>query len=1217
MSEQPELIRDAEIQDPTQDRLGHVELTAGLLTLIAQTGTPANIALFGSWGSGKSGIGRLLRAEIENGYSNRMRFARFDAFKYAQNPLRRNFISVIASEIGSSNRAYGPDLYRSTTSSSVTFPALQLLRLIGVLIAVVLAILLAVSLIVALWAWLSDEPVWPQLVRAASLAVPSSLVPAGVVTAIVGLASKAFTSTHTSERAESDEEFEALFSALVREVWPKRKLVIFVDELDRCTPADVVETLDTIRTFFGIPGCVFIVAADQQVLEQAMTGKLRQATPLDDINPYYSAGSSYLDKVFQYQIAVPPLQTKSITRYAAELIEEREGLWRRVNARAVASILVPAHVRSPRRVKHLLNSFVLAFRLAEARAAAGQLDLDVAANAEALARVVCLQVEFPLFARDMVADPDLPSHVLGVHSKKEEYWTDHPGVSELVKKIATSYALNQRAAAAVVAAEDDQSDEVEQVEKSHTDQLLGYLERTNNVQGPYRDLLFLESSGARTTLPTASAMELETAAQNGSLTEVRRVLATFDEDQKVASLDYLAAGIRDAVGVEVPNFARAILASAEFTELTPDRAEAVLLEVEPILLRDDAVIDADTTTGAWRLAATAASDRGRMVAKRIVEQGFVHASNEQAVSALQHYALLDEESELVASILSDRILSAEIRLFLDQFVEIDEAQRVAMLRATEKELAQAIVAAFEAHSSWRKASEPPAASAGTRRSAAVAETEVGPEPFNPATSLEALSALGHKLDESETAMREQLVSILLHVDEKDARDATEILLDGLSAIRNPLAARVLKVMQRRRTPGWSRWTRPVVVDGLTEDPAAKRAVIDAARLLWTRLFQAESADTFEEYERGLSVVGHLLDDLSEADRRTVGADALPSARIAIDTASASEVRQQLAALRAYANAGLAAADDLRELQLLAILGSLEGDVAAVDVEEVDDAVREALDEFVRCSEGLASEALAADLERISAAVKDSTWLDSDSGVDLTAQILAVSSEFAIAHPELHLGAEEVTNIIAERTPVPSRLLQRWLGYTILDVGAVLGVLKPVLSQNPPAVIVAAFSTWVQKQPPPERFVVSEQFLGITEERRWADSVLHALRLSDLESQDLVGLLEQRYEAETTNEGRTYVLRVWACASPLGDAARRTLIEGILVPMLRLNQGAADNAISWAGRIAKPVPSGAKQALRGAVIQASERSGLTGKADRLLRELGLAPRPKPRIFSRRR
>ncbi|SDQ14128.1 KAP family P-loop domain-containing protein [Curtobacterium sp. UNCCL20] len=1217
MSEQPELIRDAEIQDPTQDRLGHVELTAGLLTLIAQTGTPANIALFGSWGSGKSGIGRLLRAEIENGYSKKMRFARFDAFKYAQNPLRRNFISVIASEIGSNDRAYGPDLYRSTTSSNVTFPALQLLRLVGVLIAVVLAILLAVSLIVAFWAWLSNEPVWPQLVRAASLAVPSSLVPAGVITAIVGLASKAFTSTHTSERAESDEEFEALFSALVGEVWPKRKLVIFVDELDRCTPSDVVETLDTIRTFFGVPGCVFIVAADQQVLEQAMTGKLRQATPLDDINPYYSAGSSYLDKVFQYQIAVPPLQTKSITRYAAELIEEREGLWQRVNARAVASILVPAHVRSPRRVKHLLNSFVLAFRLAEARAAAGQLDLDVAANAEALARVVCLQVEFPLFARDMVADPDLPSHVLGVRSKKEEYWTDRPGVSELVRKIATSYAMNERAAAAVVAAEDDQSDEVEQVEKSHTDQLLGYLERTNNVQGPYRDLLFLESSGARTTLPTASAMELETAAQNGSLMAVRRVLATFNEDQKVQGLDFLAAGIRDAVGVEVPNFARAILASAEFTELTPDRAEAVLLEVEPILVRDDAVIDAETTTGAWRLAATAASERGRMVAKRIVEQDFVHASDEQAVSALKHYALLDEESQLVASLISDRILDGNVRMFLDQFLEIEEAQRVMMLRTTEEDLAQAIVAAIQAHSSWRKASEPPAPPAGARRSPTVEETEIGPEPFDPAASLEALSAFGQKLDDSETAMREQLVSVLVRIDEQEARNTVEILLDGLKAIQNPLAARVLEAMQRRQTSEWSRWTRPVVVEGLTADPAAKRAVTDAARLLWTRLFRVDSADTFEEYERGVSVVAHLLDDLSDADRRAFGAAALPSARTANDAASASDLRKLLAALRLYSSAGLAAAGHLRKLHLSAILGSLEEDVAAVDIQEVDDAVREALDDFARYSEGVAGEGLTEDLGRISEAVKDSTWLDSDSGIDLIAQILALSPEFAIAHPVLHLGAEEVSSIIAERTPVPSQLLQRWLGYTLLDASAVLGVLKPVLSQNPPALIIAAFSAWVQKQPSTGRLAISEQFLGATEERRWEDSVLHALRLSDLESQDLIGLLEQRYEAETTNEGRTYLLRVWASASPLGDATRRTLIEGLLVPMLRLNQGAADNALSWAGRVAKPVPSGSKQALRGAVIQASERSGLTGKADRLLSELGLAPRPKPRLFSHRK
>jgi len=63
--------------------------------------------------------------------------------------------------------------------------------------------------------------------------------------------------------------------------------VIFVDELDRCAPHEVATTLETIKTFLEAKRCVFIVAADHQVLEQALRKQARQQTPHDITNPYY------------------------------------------------------------------------------------------------------------------------------------------------------------------------------------------------------------------------------------------------------------------------------------------------------------------------------------------------------------------------------------------------------------------------------------------------------------------------------------------------------------------------------------------------------------------------------------------------------------------------------------------------------------------------------------------------------------------------------------------------------------------------------------------------------------------------------------------------------------------------------------------------------------------------------------------------------------------
>jgi len=40
---------------------------------------------------GKTGIANLMREKLRE--HNGIKFARFDAFKYAENPLRRNFVS--------------------------------------------------------------------------------------------------------------------------------------------------------------------------------------------------------------------------------------------------------------------------------------------------------------------------------------------------------------------------------------------------------------------------------------------------------------------------------------------------------------------------------------------------------------------------------------------------------------------------------------------------------------------------------------------------------------------------------------------------------------------------------------------------------------------------------------------------------------------------------------------------------------------------------------------------------------------------------------------------------------------------------------------------------------------------------------------------------------------------------------------------------------------
>ena len=51
------MIEDREVREGADDRLQHGQIGQQLADLAMSVPTPSNIALYGAWGSGKSGVG--------------------------------------------------------------------------------------------------------------------------------------------------------------------------------------------------------------------------------------------------------------------------------------------------------------------------------------------------------------------------------------------------------------------------------------------------------------------------------------------------------------------------------------------------------------------------------------------------------------------------------------------------------------------------------------------------------------------------------------------------------------------------------------------------------------------------------------------------------------------------------------------------------------------------------------------------------------------------------------------------------------------------------------------------------------------------------------------------------------------------------------------------------------------------------------------------------
>lgn len=1211
MSPRPELIADAEITTAQDDALGHEQFTEELLQLIRQARTPSNVALYGPWGAGKSGIGHLLAAEITARYDKEIAFARFDAFKYARNPLRRNFISVIAGSLGVTDSRFGQDLYETKTSSKVQFPLVKLLKLAGILFGSGAVIAAALAGLAAIVAMLQDEPVWTALTGAALSSIPASLVPASLLTAVVAIANKAFVTEHSSERAESDEEFERLFRDLVTSKVKGRTLVVFVDELDRCAPSDVIDTLDSIRTFFGVPGCVFVVAADQQVLENAMTQSLRQATPLDDVNPYYSAGSSYLDKVFQYQMTLPPLRAGSVTAFAAALVAGRAGVWEQVNTATIASILIPAHVRAPRRVKHLLNSFVLAHRLAAARVRSGDLAFQLGrGEAEALARLICLQVEFPLFARDMVLDPELPQHVVGVSTDgREQYWRAHPSVEMRVQQLVDDYLQNTRWAGAMVSPADaDDQDAADAVRTTQGNQLLSYLHRTSNVTGPYRDLLFLESAGVASNLPGTLAQQVELAARDGGVVEIRNLFSRIDGEQRSAAVHFLTQMLRTAVGIEGPNITRALLVAVPMTPIDAATADAIALEIDQNDAFPPNVVGSSTLEGALEVASSASEIRRRSLVRRIAESGATAASDLGARLAIDFSTTLRTAESLVQDAVRTRLISEHAEQFAAELEIVDPEALAAVVSESEESLAEALRGVIEAHDAWRSDRDAAASPKTTRRVEPDTDEEIT-EPLNPAGIVAAISSIASiQADRADQPALIPLMRVLLQTGQDRAADAVHALLPSVETAIDDAFAELLLRVGRRRYPGeWSEWTALLVQNPDSITAAIRPHLARMVDRLWTRRFMDKSPDSIDVFTERARIIAQCNDYLPVTEQHELSAASLELPDVLETEGDVEELRERLECLDVLRRVGIVAQQDASHAQLALAERTLAAEVEGDDAVALADGIRRLLHGFLVFTAPRTEETIASLLQ----AVAVSEWMPAALGAELRNIMLGAEPGFVASHPNAELS---VTDVQASIAAAPQRrwdTVRDWLRYTTADAATVAATIGPYLSGAgaTAAELLSEVERWCRALPQTTHENVLEILVGQPTSPDLTMAGLAAVRVSALPDARTAALLTARYQAESTIDGRKQVLRVWRAASIRAEQPKRLLVRTVLLDMLTRNQGSAEAALDAAVALVRPLPSGTKIDVRDALTVVGHRwSQLRKHAERVADELGL-PRAK--------
>jgi hypothetical protein len=170
-----------------------------------------------------------------------------------------------------------------------------------------------------------------------------------------------------------------------------RRLVVFVDDLDRCLPDKALQVLESMKLFFDLTGFVFIVGLDQQVIERAVQVKyaVDEASSTTTTSTYIS-GTDYVKKIFQVQFATPRISDGQLPEFlqavgaAAGLPDvQRDDLCTVVMPQI--TYLAGTSSVNPREVKRLVNAYTMQMKMLERK-------LKDQPNAPSAPAVLALQI---------------------------------------------------------------------------------------------------------------------------------------------------------------------------------------------------------------------------------------------------------------------------------------------------------------------------------------------------------------------------------------------------------------------------------------------------------------------------------------------------------------------------------------------------------------------------------------------------------------------------------------------------------------------------------------------------------------------------------------------------------------------------------------------------------------------------------------------------------
>ncbi len=276
------------VDTPTKEGLGFQDYADALVDIIVDSGSPFTIGILGEWGVGKTSLMKTMLGKLEDKHGKKVIPIWFNAWRCE----RERNLAII--------------------------PLLQLL----------------VSEI-------KDDSLKEAFKGFLKSLQLKFVLPGGAEISAGG---------GSQVQAEEDLYYDKIKAIETTLGVTNKKIVVFIDDLDRCAPDKILEVLESTKVFLDIKGFVYVLGLSPEVVVKAIEQKYKDM----GIN-----GEDYLEKIVQIPFRIPDWNVTDRGDFLTDLVKKDkiDPMYKNTIGE-YKDIIQEAIERTPRQVKRFINTYI-------------------------------------------------------------------------------------------------------------------------------------------------------------------------------------------------------------------------------------------------------------------------------------------------------------------------------------------------------------------------------------------------------------------------------------------------------------------------------------------------------------------------------------------------------------------------------------------------------------------------------------------------------------------------------------------------------------------------------------------------------------------------------------------------------------------------------------------------------------------------------------------